>query len=80
MLGGPSVGDAVRYANLVVARQYSALGEPAMALAALQRHSFMRGWPRYRATGLKLQVSLALALRDSAKARSALARFEATSR
>jgi len=80
MLGGPSVGDAMRYANLVVARQYSALGEPAMALAALQRRSFMRGWPRYRATGLKLQVSLALALRDSVKAKSALARFEATSR
>ena len=80
MLGGPAVGDAMRYANLVVARQYNALGEPAMALAALQRRSFMRGWPRYRATGLKLQVSLALALRDSTTAKSALARFEATSR
>ena len=80
MLGGPSVGDAMRYANLVVARQYSAIGEPAMALAALHRRSFMRGWPRYRATGLKMQVSLALALRDSAAARSALSRFEATSR
>lgn len=80
MLGGPAVGDAMRYANLVVARQYSALGEPAMAMAALHRRSFMRGWPRYRATGLKLQVSLALALRDSAAARSAMARFEATSR
>ena len=80
MLGGPSVGDAMRYANLVVARQYSALGEPAMALAALHRRSFMRGWPRYRATGLKMQVSLALALRDSAAARSAMSRFEATSR
>lgn len=80
MLGGPSVGDAMRYASLLVARQYSALGEPTMALAALRRRSFMRGWPRYRATGLKMQVSLALALRDSTTARSALARFEATSR
>jgi hypothetical protein len=49
-------------------------------MAALQRRSFMRGWPRYRATGLKLQVSLALALRDSAKAKSAADRLEATSR
>jgi len=80
MLGGPSVGDAMRYANLVVARQYNALGEPALALAALQRRSFMRGWPRYRAAGLKMQVSLALALRDSSKAKSALSRFEAASR
>jgi hypothetical protein len=80
MLSGPTVGDAMRYANLVVARQYSVLGEPSLALAALQRRSFMRGWPRYRATGLKLQVSLALALRDSAKAKSAADRLEATSR
>ena len=68
------------YANLVVARQYNVLGEPSLAMAALQRRSFMRGWPRYRATGLKLQVSLALALRDSAKAKSAADRLEATSR
>jgi DNA-binding SARP family transcriptional activator/TolB-like protein len=80
MLSGPTVGDAMRYANLVVARQYNQLGEPSLAMAALQRRSFMRGWPRYRATGLKLQVSLALALRDSAKAKSAADRLEATSR
>lgn len=80
MLSGPTVGDAMRYANLVVARQYNVLGEPSLAMAALQRRSFMRGWPRYRATGLKLQVSLALALRDSAKAKSAAERLEATSR
>ena len=80
MLSGPTVGDAMRYANLVVARQYNVLGEPSLAMAALQRRSFMRGWPRYRATGLKLQVSLALALRDSAKAKSAADRLEATSR
>jgi hypothetical protein len=80
MLGGPAAGDAMRYANLVVARQFSALGEPTLALAALRRRSFMRGWPRYRASGLKLQVSLARALHDSTGARAALARFEATGR
>ena len=43
MLSGPAVGDAMRYANLVVARQYQAIGDPAHALAALQRRSYMRG-------------------------------------
>jgi hypothetical protein len=43
MLSGPAVGDAMRYANLVIARHYRAIGDPAHALAALQRRSYMRG-------------------------------------
>jgi len=78
MMSGPAVGDAMRYANLVVAREYRQLGEPRRGLAALQRRSFMRGWPRYRATGLQLQIELALAAGDSALARSARQRLNAT--
>jgi hypothetical protein len=80
MLSGPAVGDAMRYANLVVARQYEKLGEPAKGLAALQRRSFMRGWPRYRATGLQLQIALALASGDTVTAQSAKHRLESTRR
>ncbi|HEX4681641.1 MAG TPA: BTAD domain-containing putative transcriptional regulator [Gemmatimonadaceae bacterium] len=77
MLSGPAVGDAMRYANLVVAREYQRLGEPRRGLAALQRRSFMRGWPRYRATGLQLQIDLALAAGDTTAARSARQRLQA---
>ena len=61
MLSGPAVGDAMRYANLIVARHYQSLGDPSHALAALRRRSYMRGWPRYRATGLQLQIDMATA-------------------
>jgi len=78
MLGGPALGDAMRYTNLVIARHYQSIGDPAHALAALQRRSFMRGWPRYRATGLRLQIAAAMQVGDTATARSARARLAAT--
>jgi hypothetical protein len=78
MLSGPAVNDAMRYANLIIARQYQVLGDPNGALAALQRRSFMRGWPRYRATGLELVARLALQTGDTALARSAQQRLMAT--
>ena len=80
MLSGPAVGDAMRYANLVIARQYRAIGDPAHAVAALQRRSYMRGWPRYRATGLRLLIDVALETGDTATAESARARLQATRR
>jgi len=80
MLSGPAVGDAMRYANLVIARQYRAIGDPAHAVAALQRRSYMRGWPRYRATGLRLLIEVALETGDTATAESARARLQATRR
>jgi hypothetical protein len=80
MLSGPAVGDAMRYANLVIARHYRAIGDPAHALAALQRRSYMRGWPRYRATGLRLLIEVALETGDTATAKSARARLMATHR
>ena len=80
MLSGPAVSDAMRYANLIVARHYQSLGDPAHALAALRRRSYMRGWPRYRATGLQLQMDLALQMGDSAAAKSAYERLMTTRR
>ena len=80
MLSGPAVGDAMRYANLVIARHYQAIGDPVHAMAALQRRSYMRGWPRYRATGLRLLIDVAQELGDTATARSARARLLATHR
>jgi tetratricopeptide (TPR) repeat protein len=74
MLSGPAVGDAMRY----VGRDYLRIGEPALGLAALRRRSFMRGWPRYRATGLQLQADLATALGDTAAAHSARERLNST--
>jgi DNA-binding SARP family transcriptional activator/TolB-like protein len=80
MLSGPSVGDAMRYTNLVIARHYQSIGDPTHALAALHRRSFMRGWPRYRATGLRLQIEAATQVGDTALARSARARLVGTTR
>ncbi len=80
MLSGPAVGDAMRYANLVVAREYRSLGDSRYALSALQRRSFGRGWPRYRETGLQLQIDLAKELGDTAVERRARERLLSTSR
>jgi hypothetical protein len=80
MLSGPSVSDAMRYSNLVLAREYALIGDPHHAISALQRRNYMRGWPRYRATGLQLLASLAMQVGDSATARSAYERLSATRR
>jgi DNA-binding SARP family transcriptional activator/tetratricopeptide (TPR) repeat protein/TolB-like protein len=80
MLSGPAVSDAMRYANIMIAREYRALGDPEHAVAVLQRRSYMRGWPRYRATGLRLLSQLSLEVGDTAAARSAYERYLATRR
>jgi len=77
MLSGPALGDLMRYANIVIARGYRALGDNSRALAALQRRSYMRGWPRYRGAGLRMQVDLAAALADSSAMRDASQRLAA---
>jgi tetratricopeptide (TPR) repeat protein len=77
MLSGPALGDLMRYANLVIARGYRSLGDNSRALAALQRRSYMRGWPRYRSAGLRMQVDLAGALADSSAMREASQRLAA---
>lgn len=80
MLSGPALGDLMRYANLVIARGYRSLGDNSRALAALQRRSYMRGWPRYRGAGLRMQVDLASALADSSAMRDANNRLAALRR
>jgi len=80
MLSGPALGDLMRYANLVIARGYKTLGDNSRALAALQRRSYMRGWPRYRGAGLSMQVDLASALADSSAMRDASTRLAALRR
>ena len=77
MLSGPALGDLMRYANLMIARAYRSLGDNSRALAALQRRSYMRGWPRYRGAGLRMQVDLAEALSDSSAMRDASQRLAA---
>jgi DNA-binding SARP family transcriptional activator/TolB-like protein len=77
MLSGPALGDLMRYANLVIARGYQSLGDNSRALAALQRRSYMRGWPRYRSAGLRMQIDLAAALADSSAMRDASQRLQA---
>ncbi len=80
MLSGPAVGDAMRYTNLFVAREYRSLGDSRHALDALLRRSFGRGWPRYKETGLQLQIDLAKELGDTAVERRARERLLPTSR
>jgi hypothetical protein len=77
MLSGPALGDLMRYANLVIARGYRSIGDNSRALTALQRRSYMRGWPRYRSAGLRMQVDLAEALADSSAMRDASLRLAA---
>jgi hypothetical protein len=67
----------MRYANIVIARGYRSVGDNSRALTALQRRSYMRGWPRYRSAGLSMQVDLAATLADSAAMREASRRLAA---
>jgi len=80
MLSGPALGDLMRYANIVIARGYQSLGDNSRALSALQRRSYMRGWPRYRGAGLRLQADLAATLSDSSAMREANQRLAALRR
>ena len=77
MLSGPASGDLMRYANIVIARGYRSVGDNSRALTALQRRSYMRGWPRYRSAGLSMQIDLAATLADSAAMREASRRLAA---
>ncbi|MCU0623468.1 MAG: hypothetical protein MUF53_06325, partial [Gemmatimonadaceae bacterium] len=57
-LSGGAVGDAARWADLLVGRWYAALGDPGAAVAALRRRPFFDGWPRYRDASIELETSL----------------------
>lgn len=57
-LSGGAVGDASRWADLLVGRWYAGLGDAASAVAALRRRPFFDGWPRYRDASIELESSL----------------------
>jgi hypothetical protein len=61
-------GNASLYANIALARMYSALGHPHRALATLRRRTYMAGWPAYLATAWREEAALARAIGDGARA------------
>jgi DNA-binding SARP family transcriptional activator len=76
-LSGPASGDLRQYATLALARVRERRGELARALVLVDRRSVARGWPRYLASYLRLEASLAERLQDNARAAQALRQFVA---
>lgn len=76
-LSGPSAGDLRQYATLALARVRERRGEVTRAYELVYRRSESRGWPRYLASYLRLEASLAERLLDSAGARAALRHYVA---
>jgi DNA-binding SARP family transcriptional activator len=65
------------YAGLVLAQLYRALGDNSRALAAVQRRPFMRPWPQFFASYLRLEADLARASGNTEAAERALRRYAA---
>ncbi|MGH7616322.1 MAG: hypothetical protein ACREPM_03765 [Gemmatimonadaceae bacterium] len=61
-------GNASMYANIAIARMYTALGEPDRALTALRRRTYMAGWPAYLATVWREEARLARVTGDQRRA------------
>ncbi len=74
-LTGRAAGDMRQYAPLALARLRERRGDHLRALALVRRRSSSRGWPRYLATSLALEASLAERVQDSAAAAEALRRY-----
>jgi len=51
-LDGPAAGDAATYAHILLARLHRRLGDEGRALEAIQRRSYLTGWPRYMSTAM----------------------------
>lgn len=71
MLTGPALGDASAWATLALARLHEQLGDVDAALRAVRQRPYLNGWPRYRASALRLEASLAMRRGDRAGAASA---------
>lgn len=71
LLSGPALGDASAWATLAVARLYDRLGDPARARRTVAQRPWLNGWPRYRATALRMQAELAMRTGDRAAAADA---------
>ena len=61
-------GYASQYANIGISRLYAALGYRQQALAALQKRSYMAGWPAYLGATWRAESPLAQAAGNSQRA------------
>ncbi|HEY5060892.1 MAG TPA: hypothetical protein VII52_05110 [Gemmatimonadaceae bacterium] len=59
-------GNASLYAHIALSRMFRALGHPRHALAAVQKHSYLSGWPAYMRTTWREEADLAHLLRNAA--------------
>lgn len=80
MLSGPAVSDASSYANIIVGRIYTRLGNPRAALVAYRRRSYMTSWLRYLATTRREEAEAALILGEKDIARNSFQRYLALRR
>jgi DNA-binding SARP family transcriptional activator len=80
MLSGPAVSDASSYANIIVGRIYTRLGNPRAALVAYRRRSYMTSWLRYLATTRREEAEAALVLGEKDIARNSFQRYLALRR
>ena len=76
-LSGPSAGDLRQYATLALARVRERRGDVRRASELADRRSESRGWPRYLASYLQLEATLAERLQDTVRARAALRHYVA---
>jgi tetratricopeptide (TPR) repeat protein len=76
MLTGPAVGDAASYAHILLARLHMRLGHPRLALGALERRTYLTGWPRYRSTALRMEAQLAERVGERERAARAERRYK----
>lgn len=72
---GPPNAEMRTYAPLALARLYDAIGQRERARAAVARRPYMRTWPRYLTTQLRLDGDLAVAAGDTTGALRAYTRF-----
>ena len=76
-LTGPTAGDLRQYATLALARLREQRGEFGLALAAVRRREYARGWPRYLSTYLRAEGRLAERTGDREGARRVLSHYVA---
>jgi DNA-binding SARP family transcriptional activator/tetratricopeptide (TPR) repeat protein len=74
-LSGPAMSDAANYSNILLSRLYDRLGHSDRAFAAIRRHTYMSGWPRYLATSEREHSRLATLAGDPTEARTMYDRY-----
>lgn len=74
-MSGLSAGDLRQYATLALSRARAHRGEWERAYLLVQRRSVARGWPRYLASYLRAEATLAERLADTVAAGAALRHY-----